>query len=259
MYVLGVDLGSRSTKCVLIDKKNTILSGLLRATDIDPDKMVNAMIEEMVRELKIKREDIKYIVSTGYGRDSLSFADKRITEITCHGEGAYYFYPETRTVIDIGGQDSKIISLNYKGKPIDFIMNDKCAAGTGKFLEMMSRTLKIPVEELGEFDKKAKKNISINSICTVFAESEVISLMADKEKKENIIKGLHRGVAERTMGLIERVGLKTGVTMTGGVAKNTGVVRALERLLKVKLNIPEAPELTGAFGAAIRGMKKLPS
>lgn len=257
MYILGVDLGSRSTKCVLIDKKSKILLGLSRISDINPDKLVENMIKEMINKLNISREDIKYIVSTGYGRESISFFDKKVTEITCHARGAFHLFPKTFTVIDIGGQDSKVISLNYKGKPVDFIMNDKCAAGTGKFLEMMSRTLNIPLEELGEYDKKAGKKIAINSICTVFAESEVVSLMAGKEKAENIIKGLHRGIAHRTIGLLERVGLKQQVTMTGGVARNQGVVRALEDLLNVKINVSEQPELTGAYGAALIGLKAI--
>jgi len=256
-YLLGVDLGSRSTKCVIIDRNCKFLSGLCRTSDTDPDKLVNTMIGELLTQLNIKREDIKYIVSTGYGRESLICSDKKITEITCHGAGANHFFPGTGTVIDIGGQDSKIISINEKGKPFDFVMNDKCAAGTGKFIEMMSRTLNVPLEDLAEYDERAKKNISINSICTVFAESEVISLMAEKESKENIIRGLHRGVAERTLGLVERVGMRPEVTMTGGVARNRGVVRAIERSLNIKLNVPEEPELTGAFGAAILGLRKL--
>ncbi len=256
MYVLGVDLGSRSTKCVLVDKKNNLLAGLLRTTDTDPESIVKDMIKDLTEKLKIKREEIKYVVSTGYGREGISMADKKITEITCHAAGAHFLYPKTRTVIDIGGQDSKVISINYKGKPVDFAMNDKCAAGTGKFLEMMSRTLDVPLEKLGEFDKKAKKKISINSICTVFAESEVISLMAEKANKEDIIRGLHRGIADRTAGLLERVGVTPEITMTGGVAKNTGVVKAIEKLLNVKLNVPSSPELIGAFGAAIKGMRK---
>jgi predicted CoA-substrate-specific enzyme activase len=257
MYVLGVDLGSRSTKCVIIDGDLKMVCGLARASDTEPDKLVETMIGEMLKKASIDRGDIRYIVSTGYGRDSLSISDRKITEITCHAAGAHHFYRETGTVIDIGGQDSKVISINEKGKPVDFIMNDKCAAGTGKFIEMMSRTLNIPIEELGRFDQKASKKISINSICTVFAESEVISLMAEKETRENIIRGLHTGVAERTLGLVERIGMKPQVTMTGGVARNPGVVRALERCLKVKMNIPEEPELTGAFGAAILGMRKV--
>lgn len=256
-YILGVDLGSRSTKCVIIDRDCNMLGGVSEPSGIDPDSLVSNIIFDFQEQLNIKRKDIKYIVSTGYGRESLSCSNKQITEITCHGAGAGYLFPGTRTVVDIGGQDSKVIAVNQHGKPFDFVMNDKCAAGTGKFLEMMCRTLAVSLDELSKFDEMAKKNISINSICTVFAESEVISLMAEKETKENIIKGLHRGVAERTAGLVERVGLREEVTMTGGVARNTGVVRAIEKNLNIKLNVPQKPELTGAFGAAILGLRKL--
>ena len=174
-----------------------------------------------------------------------------ITEITCHARGAYYVHPKTRTVIDIGGQDSKVIRLDEQGRNVDFQMNDKCAAGTGRFLEVMAHALEVKVEDLGRLSLSAPRSIKISSMCTVFAESEVVSLIADNQPKEVIIRGLHDSIADRVLGMVNRVGIEEEVTLTGGVAKNEGVVRALEERLRVKLFIPPEPQIIGALGAAL--------
>jgi len=190
-------------------------------------------------------------VTTGYGRSSFPLAHKMITEITCHARGAFYICPETRTVIDIGGQDSKVIRLDKQGRNVDFQMNDKCAAGTGRFLEVMARALEVRLEDLGRLSRSAQRTIKISSMCTVFAESEVVSLIADNQPKEVIIRGLHDAIADRILGMVRRVGVEEKVTLTGGVAKNEGVVLALEERLGVKVFVPPEPQIIGALGAAL--------
>jgi predicted CoA-substrate-specific enzyme activase len=201
--------------------------------------------------LKIGRKDIQGIVSTGYGRNSVSFADKAITEITCHAAGAFFINPDIRSVIDIGGQDSKVILLNDNGRVADFAMNDKCAAGTGRFLEVMARALEIELERFGAMSLESQKPSQISSLCTVFAESEVISLIAKGEKRENIVAGIHDAIGARVASMAKRVKIASPVMMTGGVAKNSGLVKALERRLKQKILISDSAQIVGAIGAAL--------
>jgi predicted CoA-substrate-specific enzyme activase len=188
------------------------------------------------------------------------FAHKRITEITCHGRGAHELNTETRTIIDIGGQDTKAIQLSAEGAVLDFVMNDKCAAGTGRFLEVMAKTLETDLSQMGPLGLQFNKIVNISSVCTVFAESEVVSLIAKGEAKEDIINGLHDSISERVISLAKRVHKGGLITMTGGVAKNPGVVHSLEKLLDTKLYIPEEPQIVGALGAALfardRGIKE---
>lgn len=195
--------------------------------------------------------DLQYVIATGYGRVSIEFADKRVTEITCHGRGAHYFNPSVRTIIDIGGQDSKVIRLNDKGRVVDFAMNDKCSAGTGRFLEVMASALEVELSGLAELSDGAQNIVSISSMCTVFAESEVVSLIARGLPREDIALGLHQSIADRTAGLVQRVGLEEPVMMTGGVARNSAVVRALNEKLKTSIIIPPEPQIAGALGAAL--------
>jgi len=200
-------------------------------------------------------KNLSSIVATGYGRINVPFADKSITEITCHALGANWLNPGTRTVIDIGGQDSKVISIDENGRVVDFIMNDKCAAGTGRFLEVMAQALGVKTEELGNESLKSKKKITISSMCTVFAESEVISLVAEGCAKEDIIRGLHKAISNRICSMACRLRLENIITLTGGVAKNTGMVQALKKRLKAKVYVPEEPQIVGALGAAIAARK----
>jgi len=190
-------------------------------------------------------------VSTGYGRNSVDFADKAITEITCHAAGAYFQDPAVRSVIDIGGQDSKAISMDDAGRVNDFVMNDKCAAGTGRFLEVMARALEVDLDAFGEMSLKADTPAAISSLCTVFAESEVISLIARGEKRENIIAGIHESIGSRVLAMAKRVGVTEPVMMTGGVAKNIGVVKALENRAGVSIKVSPNAQINGAIGAAL--------
>ncbi|MBC7194532.1 MAG: 2-hydroxyglutaryl-CoA dehydratase, partial [Caldisericia bacterium] len=203
------------------------------------------------KEENLNKSDIKIILATGYGRISVDFTDLTKTEISCHAKGAKFLFPKTKTIIDIGGQDSKAIKLANNGNVLDFVMNDKCAAGTGRFLEVMSHALQIELKDFGSLHQKSKNLIEISSICTVFAESEIISLIHEGVSKEDIVKGLNYSVARRAVTLLKRVNYEEEITMTGGVAKNSGVVSALEDLLKLKINIPENPQIIGAVGAAI--------
>ena len=209
------------------------------------------VFDQVLESLKLSRNDIQGIVSTGYGRNSVSFANKAITEITCHAAGAYFINPEIRSVIDIGGQDSKVILLSDNGRVSDFAMNDKCAAGTGRFLEVMARALEIELEHFGEMSLESQAPSQISSLCTVFAESEVISLIAKGERRENIVAGIHDAIGARVASMAKRVKIVPPVMMTGGVAKNTGLVKALEKRLMQKILIAESAQVVGAIGAAL--------
>ena len=214
-------------------------------------------MKEILEKAGLQRSDLIKIVSTGYGRVSIPFADENVTEISCHGKGAHYLNPQIRTILDIGGQDSKAIHLNEKGDVTDFVMNDKCAAGTGRFLEMMARTLEVGIEDLGVLSLKSTENIEISSMCSVFAESEVISLIAQNKETSDIAHGIHMAIAAKAISLMRRVGLEPGYMMTGGVAKNPGVVKVLEEQLKAPIYISDEPEIVGALGAALYGLERV--
>ncbi|MGQ9630143.1 MAG: acyl-CoA dehydratase activase [bacterium] len=248
--VAGVDVGSLSADAVILNGSGEIVAYSVIPTGADSRAAAQRSMDEALRRAGAKMEDVSYIVATGYGRINIPFAHKRVTEITCHGRGALFIFPDAHTVIDIGGQDSKVIKLD-EGEVIDFAMNDKCAAGTGRFLEVMAKALEVNLEELGRLALIAKNGVTISSMCTVFAESEVVSLIAEGHPKEDIIRGLHEAIAGRILGMCRRVGVNEAVVMTGGVAKNPGMVRALEERLKLKIKIPPEPQIVGALGAAL--------
>jgi predicted CoA-substrate-specific enzyme activase len=250
MIVAGMDIGSITAETVLLENEN-ILAAVILPTGANSRMAAERSLSAALDRARLPREAISQIVTTGYGRASFPGATKRITEITCHARGAFFIHPQTRTVIDIGGQDSKVIRLDGQGRNVDFQMNDKCAAGTGRFLEVMAHALEVRLEDLGALSRTASQTIKISSTCTVFAESEVVSLIAENQPKEVILRGLHDSIADRILGLVQRVGLEETVTLTGGVAKNEGVVRALEERMKVKLFIPPEPQIIGALGAAL--------
>lgn len=250
MIVAGIDIGSITAETVILQDKQILTSSIL-PTGANSRAAAERSLAVALEQAALKKEDLSYIVTTGYGRASLPFAHKMITEITCHARGAFFVRPDTRTVIDIGGQDSKVIRLDVRGRNVDFQMNDKCAAGTGRFLEVMAHALEVKLEDLGRLSRTTDRTIKISSMCTVFAESEVISLIAESQPKEVIIRGLHEAIADRILGLVHRVGVEEVVTLTGGVAKNEGVVRALEERLGVKLFVPPEPQIIGALGAAL--------
>lgn len=252
MVTAGVDIGSRTTKVVIIDGENKILADAIELTGIHPARTGWLVMEEAWEKANLSREDISQIVVTGYGRVSADFADKAITEITCHAKGVHYLNPSICTIIDIGGQDSKIIKLDEMGRVADFAMNDRCAAGTGKFLELTARALETDLENFGKLYNKAKKPCSISSVCTVFAESEVVSLLAEGNALENIVAGLQQAIAKRVANMALRLGVEEEVAFTGGVAKNSGVVQALEEELMIEFqSLSFNPQMAGALGAAI--------
>ncbi len=250
MYTCGIDVGSVSTEVVILNSENNkIESYMIVSTGSDSKNSARNAFHDSLNKAGLKDNELNAIVATGYGRINIPFADKNITEISCHARGAVSSFPDLKMVIDIGGQDSKVIKLEG-GNPIDFLMNDKCAAGTGRFLEVMAKALEINLEEFAPIFIKTDDRVDITSTCTVFAESEIVSLIGQGTDKNKIIKGLIYSIANRITSMVERVGLEEPVCMTGGVAKNLGVVRALEEKLGVKINIPDEPQITGALGAA---------
>ncbi len=257
MYVLGVDSGSTSTNAVIMDQNRRIAAFAVVRTGAKAGESAEKVLREVLEKARLTRDDISWIVSTGYGRVSISYADENVTEISCHGKGAHYFNPAIRTILDIGGQDSKAIHLNESGEVKDFVMNDKCAAGTGRFLEMIARTLEVSIDELGSIALESKEKIEITSMCSVFAESEVISLIANNREKADIADGVCHAIANKAFSLLRRVGMEPDFMMTGGVAKNPGVVRAIEEKIGNPLYICPEPEIVGAAGAALYALERM--
>ena len=255
MYFLGIDIGSLSCDAVLIDEKKNILSSSVIPTGVKNIESIARVKKNVLDASKIMEKDIRSIISTGYGRSRVKERDGAVTEITCHAKGIKHVIPETRILIDIGGQDSKAIQLDPEGNVVDFAMNDKCAAGTGRFLEAMARALEVDINELGDLDKGATRDLVLSSMCTVFAESEVVSLIANGTEQKEIARGLNRAIAARTHSLVRRVAKNTNgltVSMSGGVARNKGVVKAVAESMNIeKVNTPETPDIIGALGAAI--------
>ena len=250
-YFAGIDSGSTSTDVVILDKDQNIVTGIILPTGAGAAIGAERALEEALKDAGLQREDIDAMVTTGYGRTAISDGDKSITEITCHARGAHFLNPEVRTVIDIGGQDSKVIRLDENGAVANFVMNDKCAAGTGRFLEMMARTMEMSLDDMGKAGLSYKEDITISSMCTVFAESEVVSLIAQNKATDDIVHGLNKAVASKTAALAKRVGGEERYMMTGGVSKNQGLVKTLEEKLGTTLVISDKAQLCGALGAAL--------
>ena len=255
-FVVGLDSGSTSTNAVVMNEARKIVASVVIRTGAKAGASAERAYREVLERAGITPDQVACTIATGYGRVSIPFADENVTEISCHGRGAHYFNPDVRTILDIGGQDSKAIHVNAAGEVTDFAMNDKCAAGTGRFLEMIARSLEISLDELGPAALESKKRLEIASMCSVFAESEVISLIANNEEKPDIAAGVCRAVAGKAYSLMRRVGLEGAYMMTGGVAQNPGVVRAVEELIGEKLFICEDPEIVGATGAALLALEK---
>lgn len=253
-YFVGVDSGSTSTNIVILDENKDIVSYSIVPTGAMAIDSAEKAYEVALEKAGLEKKDIANVISTGYGRVGIPFADRQITEITCHGKGAFYFDKDIRTIIDIGGQDSKVIRLDDEGNVVDFVMNDKCSAGTGKFLEVMARTLEVSMDDMAKVTDDSGEDIRITSMCTVFAESEVISLIAQNKDKKDIIHALNKSVASKAIVLLDRVGRKGKYMMTGGVAKNRGVVKEIENKIEEKIKIPQEPQIIGALGAAILAM-----
>ena len=255
VLTLGIDVGSATSKCVILKNgAELIASSLIPAGTgtSGPQRALTAALERA----GVSRERLAALTATGYGRNSFDGADYVVSELSCHAIGAAALMPGVRTVVDIGGQDAKVLRVSPEGKLESFLMNDKCAAGTGRFLEVMARILELDVSELAEMDEKAAGKVNISSTCTVFAESEVISQLAKNVDLHDLVAGIHASVAVRTAGLARRLGVTEPVGMTGGVAQNAGVVRALERELGVRIAVSPLSQLAGAYGAAICGWNK---
>jgi len=250
LYFAGVDIGSTMTKVVLMDKSDNLLSAIKGPTGPEHRRLANEVMRQALEQASLQINDISYIVATGYGRLNVPFADRQITELSCHARGVSSLFPNVRTAIDIGGQDAKCMKID-NGRLTSFVMNDKCAAGTGRFLEVTAATLGIGLEDMGDISLKATKRIQISNLCTIFAQQEVVALLSRGEKLENILAGLHDALANRIAALARRLGIEPDLVLTGGVAKNTGMVKAMKESLGCELFVPEEPLLTGALGAGI--------
>ncbi len=254
MYYLGLDLGSLSCDAVLIDAETKVLATAVVFTGARNLEAIERAKSEVITAAGIAADDIRAMISTGYGRDRVEGRLAAVTEITCHARGVKEALEDTRVLIDIGGQDSKAILLTPDGRVDNFAMNDKCAAGTGRFLEAMARALQVDIEQLGQLDQGATQGLTLSSMCTVFAESEVVSLIADGTEVKEIVKGLNRSIASRTASMVKRIcpdlnGMP--IAMSGGVAHNRGVVRALEEVLGCPVTVPPRPDTIGALGASL--------
>ena len=251
IFTLGIDVGSTASKCIILkDGKEIVGKSLIDvgAGTSGPNRAIEAVLEDA----GLKKEDMAFTLATGYGRTSLmdGIADKQMSELSCHAKGAYFLFPKVHTVIDIGGQDVKVLRVE-DGVMTNFQMNDKCAAGTGRFLEMMARTMEMSLDDMGKAGLSYKEDITISSMCTVFAESEVVSLIAQNKATDDIVHGLNKAVASKTAALAKRVGGEERYMMTGGVSKNQGLAKTLEEKLGTTLVISDKAQLCGALGAAL--------
>ena len=255
IYTMGIDVGSTASKCVILKDGSEIVAKSLVAVGTGTSGPSRA-IAQVLENAGMTREQMDFVLATGYGRNSLDgLADMQMSELSCHAKGAAFLFPNVRTVVDIGGQDVKVIEIE-NGMMKNFVMNDKCAAGTGRFLDVMARVLEVKVEELGDLGDKSTKEVGISSTCTVFAESEVISQLAMGTNKCDIIHGIHKSVAGRVSGLCHRIGVRDDVVMTGGVAQNHGIVKALQEQLGHEIHTTPLTQYNGALGAALFAYQK---
>lgn len=250
-YAAGVDVGSTMTKAVIIDEERRIVGRSLTDTGANVIHAAETAFQMALADGGIAEEEVEYVVGTGYGRYKVTFGNSQVTEISCHGRGAVQMFPATRTVVDMGGQDTKAIRVAPSGEILDFCMNDKCAAGTGRFLGAASSALQIPLDELGPTALAGERPVKISTTCTVFAESEVLSWLGKGKKIEDILLGVHQSIAMRSVGLLRRVGIEDQVTFTGGVARNTAMIAALNEKLGMDVNVSEESHYMGALGAAL--------
>ena len=251
MYVTGIDIGSLSAKSVILNDSEIIGWSVIQ-TSPDSEKTAYEVMEKSLKKARISMDNIEYAVSTGYGRVNVPFAQKNITEISCHAKGTYRLFPDVRTILDMGGQDCKAIRCDENGKVTNFVMNDKCAAGTGRFLERVARTVGVALEEMGPISLKTVEGpISIRSYCAVFAESDIVDLLRQGKHVNDIVAGATVAIAKRIIALLERVGIEEDFSISGGVAKNMGVVKRLEEALGLKAQIAFDSQIVGALGAAM--------
>ncbi len=254
IYFAGIDLGSTMTKVVIVNEEEQVCSSVISHTGAEHRRLANKVMEEALGKASLSIGEISYVIATGYGRINIPFADRQITELTCHAAGVVSLFPNVRLAIDIGGQDAKGLKIK-DGKLIDFMMSDKCAAGTGRFLEVIADALDLKLEDLGNISSKSTTKIPISSIGTVFARQEVIASLSKGIPLEDIVAGFHDAIAGRVVRMVRRLKVQPDVVFTGGVAKNIGVVKALEETLGCEVLVPEEPLLSGAIGAALLGKK----
>ncbi len=250
MYFAGIDIGSTMTKVVLVDRDGDQLSAVKGPTGPEHRRLADEVLQKAMDLARLNLQDISYVVATGYGRVNVPFADEQITELTCHTRGVFSLFPRVKTAIDIGGQDAKCMKIR-NGKLLEFAMNDKCAAGTGRFLEIIAGTLGISLEEMGSLSLRSAQKRSMSNLCTIFAQQEVIAALSEGAPVEDILAGLHEALVSRVAALARRLRIEADVVLTGGVAKNVGIVQAMRENLSCEILIPEDPILTGALGAAL--------
>lgn len=256
-FAAGVDVGSTQTKAVIMEESTGIVARAIVDTGANVRKAAENAFHAACKSAEIQPHDVGYVVGTGYGRYNITFGNAQMTEISCHARGAHFAYPNTKTVIDMGGQDSKAISVGPSGEVLDFVMNDKCAAGTGRFLSNAADVLGITLDEVGPMSMKATRPVKITTVCTVFVESDILSYLAQGKKGEDILGGVHLAIAKRTVSLARRVAIEPAITMTGGVSRNNGMVSSLEAVLGQTLQVGPDAHYTGAIGAAIFALEKL--
>ncbi|MBI1987947.1 MAG: 2-hydroxyglutaryl-CoA dehydratase [Nitrospinae bacterium] len=248
--IAGIDIGSATSKVVILREGGIVASSLIR-TGADSADTAHRAMAMALKEIGLGLADLHYIVATGYGRIIVPFAHEIITEIACHAKGTHFVFPHVRTILDMGGQDCKAIRIDERGLHTSFAMNDKCAAGTGRFLEAMARALDLSIQELGPLSLQASESVAVSSMCAVFAKSEVTAMARRGIPQSTILAGLHEAIAERVHGLLKRVGIEPEFAISGGIAKNVGVVRKLEERLGLKAHIAPEPQIMGALGAAL--------
>ena len=259
-FAAGVDVGSTQTKAVLMEQHNgepRILARALVDTGANVRKAAEHAFDLCCANGEVNEQNVGYVVGTGYGRYNISFGNAQMTEISCHARGAHFTFPNTRTVIDMGGQDSKAISVGERGEVLDFVMNDKCAAGTGRFLANAADVMAISLDDVGPLSLKAVNPVKITTVCTVFVESDNLSYLAQGKKGEDILGGVHQAIARRTVSLARRIPIEPAITMTGGVARNLGMVKALEEVLQMQLQVSPDAHFCGAIGAALFALERL--
>ena len=256
-YAAGVDVGSTQTKAVIVDSAGRLTGRSLIPTGANVIQAAHQSFQEALDNALVREADVGFVIGTGYGRYKVTFGNAQVTEISCHARGAARMFPGTRTVLDMGGQDTKAIRIRPDGEVVDFCMNDKCAAGTGRFLQAAAFALEIPLDQLGPTALAAQRAVKISTTCTVFAESEVLSWVARGKKIEDILMGVHRSIAARSIALLTRVGIESEVTFTGGVARNQAMVDVLNELLGLRLNVSEESHFMGALGAALFALDRM--
>lgn len=253
----GIDIGASTSKAVILEDSQILSYSIIPTGAESIGSAQRAMDEALKGTNGLSLEDIGWIIATGYGRVIVPFANETVTELSCHARGANWLFPSVRTVLDMGGQDCKAVRCGEGGKLLNFVMNDKCAAGTGRFLEVMASVMELPLERLGELSLEATEEVKINNTCTVFAKSEVASLLREGRDKRDILAGLHTAITTRVYTLLRRVGIEKDFVITGGIAKNIGVVQRVEERVGLHALLPEEPQIVGALGAALFARDKI--